>query len=98
MSVNAARTTGAQLAATRHPAGLTAAAGPFSAAAATLNSRGIVLPSTIIIGRASPGGSLDDLTLVTGHWPWAATSDRAVGGLGLPSRPRHDHERDHGAG
>ena len=69
VAVNSARATPAQLAATRHAAGVTAAAGPFSATTATLNSQGIVLPAVQLVGRASPGGPLDDLSLVTGHWP-----------------------------
>ncbi len=35
----------------------------------TLSSQGLSLPSSVLVGRASPGGPLDDLTLVSGHWP-----------------------------
>jgi putative ABC transport system permease protein len=69
VSVNPARTTDAQLVATRHAGGVTAAAGPFAAVSATLDSQGLVLPSTLVVGRASAGGPVDDLTLVAGHWP-----------------------------
>jgi putative ABC transport system permease protein len=71
VSVDGARATNAQLAATRQVAGVTAVAGPFSVATATLSGPGIIL-STGIVGRASPGGPVDDLTLETGHWPTAA--------------------------
>ena len=83
VSVNPAGATGAQLATTRHAPGVTAASGPFSATTATLNSQGIVLPSTLIIGRSSPGGPLDDLTLVTGHWPTAANQIVLAEGSGF---------------
>ena len=69
VAVNSGRATAARLAATRRLAGVTAAAGPFGAATVTLTSQGVTLPSSLLIGRASPGGPLDDLTLVTGHWP-----------------------------
>ena len=69
VAVNPARASSAQLAATRHAPGVTAAAGPFSAATVTLNSHGIVLPGVLLVGRASPGGPLDDLSLEAGHWP-----------------------------
>jgi putative ABC transport system permease protein len=69
VAINSARVTGAQLMATRRTAGVTAAAGPFSAATVTMSSQGFSLPSSVLIARASPGGPLDDLTLVSGHWP-----------------------------
>jgi putative ABC transport system permease protein len=76
VSANQAKATDAQLSATRHAAGVTAAAGPFSLATATLNIatpniQGVV-QSVRIVGRASPGGPVDDLTLEAGHWPTAA--------------------------
>ena len=69
VAVNSGRVTDAQLAATRRAAGVTAARGPFSAATVTLTDQGVSLPSSLLVGRASPGGPLDDLTLVSGHWP-----------------------------
>jgi putative ABC transport system permease protein len=69
VSVNPARASDAQLAATRQAGGVTAAAGPFAAVSATLDSQGLVLPSTLVVGRDSAGGPVDDLTLVAGHWP-----------------------------
>jgi putative ABC transport system permease protein len=69
VAVNPARATAGQLAATGRTAGVTAVSGPFGAASVTLSARGFSLPSSLVIGRASAGGRLDDLTLVAGHWP-----------------------------
>ena len=69
VAINSARATNAQLASTSTVAGVTAAAGPFAAANVTLSSQGFSLPSSLVVGRASPGGPLDDLTLQNGHWP-----------------------------
>jgi putative ABC transport system permease protein len=69
VAVNSARVSDAQLSATRRVTGVTSIAGPFSVANVTLSSQGISLPSSVVVGRASPGGPLDDLTLVSGHWP-----------------------------
>jgi putative ABC transport system permease protein len=90
VSVNPARATGAQLAATRRIAGVTAAAGAFAAATVTLDSQGVILPSSLVIGRASAGGPVDDLTLVAGHWPQSPSQivlSESLGffpGLGAP--------------
>lgn len=69
VAVHSGRATAAQLAATRRAAGVSAASGPFSSATVTLTDEGVSLPSSLLVGRASPGGPLDDLTLVSGHWP-----------------------------
>jgi putative ABC transport system permease protein len=71
--------TAAQLAATAHAPGVTAAAGPFSEAtvAATIpftsppggGPRGVFITQLTVAGRGSPGGPVDDLTVVSGHWP-----------------------------
>jgi putative ABC transport system permease protein len=59
----------AQLAATTRLPGVTAAAGPF----ATVSVR---RPNPLqIVGRSSPGGPVDDLTLDAGHW---AQNDRQI--------------------
>jgi len=90
VSVNPARAADSQLAATRHADGVTAAAGPFGTVSATLSSQGFVLPSAHIVGRASAGGQVDDLTLVAGHWPQSpnqivlSESLPIVPGLGAP--------------
>jgi putative ABC transport system permease protein len=66
-----------RLAATARLAGVTAAAGPFPEVSATaqVTTPGISGSSQVqlqIVGRASPGGQLDDLTLDDGHWPDSA--------------------------
>ena len=69
----------AHLAATAHLPGVTAAAGPFPET--TINATvpftpppgqgppGVFQQQLTLVGRASPGGPVDDLTLVSGHWP-----------------------------
>jgi len=76
--VTAASTaTPAQLAATTGLAGVTAAAGPFPQTTVTATmlapppgQSGFSFPTQqmTVVGRASPGGPVDDLTLVSGHW------------------------------
>jgi hypothetical protein len=64
----------AQLAATTGLAGVTAAAGPFPET--TVTATMLVTPppgqsatqQMTVVGRASPGGPVDDLTLHSGHW------------------------------
>ena len=67
----------ARLAATARLAGVTAAAGPFpqTTVTATLlapppGQSGFSFPTQqmTVVGRASPGGPVDDLTLISGHW------------------------------
>ena len=75
----AAQASPAQLAATTHLPGVTAAAGPFPETTVTATmlvppppgQSGPPLPSQqqmTVVGRASPGGPVDDLTLKSGHW------------------------------
>lgn len=72
---DASRSTAAQLTASAHAAGVTAAAGPFPVA--TVNPQGgaeLGLPAGAslspmsVVGRAGRGGSVDDVTLVQGSW------------------------------
>ena len=65
-----ARATPAELAATTRLPEVTAAAGPFPEATshARMQARGYPLPPLTVVGRASPGGPVDDLTLQSGHW------------------------------
>jgi putative ABC transport system permease protein len=72
----------AQLAATTRLAGVTATAGPFPETTVTASipatlpsgsgpSGGGTLQEQVqltVVGRASPGGPVDDLTLTSGHW------------------------------
>ena len=68
-----------QLAATAHLPGVTAAAGPFPQATITATvpftpppgqgPPGVFQQQLTLVGRPSPGGPVDDLTLQSGHWP-----------------------------
>jgi putative ABC transport system permease protein len=85
----------AELAATTHLKGVTAAAGPYPET--TVGTTAQVTPpgeqavtvqdQLTMVGRSSPGGPVDDLTLSKGHWPtgpgqivWASSPT----GLQLP--------------
>jgi len=73
-----AKASPARLAATTSLAGVTAAAGPFPETTVTATMLvppaqgqfGVSLPAQqmTVVGRASPGGPVDDLTLHSGHW------------------------------
>jgi putative ABC transport system permease protein len=74
MSLSAAST--AQLAGSSHVSGVTAMAGPFPeiTAAGNFTIPGVSGSGIIqvhLVGRSSPSGPLDDLTLKSGHWPTA---------------------------
>jgi len=69
VTVNAARASSAQLAATRALGGVTAAAGPFAEATVQAQSGGQPFGQLVLAGRASPGGAVDDVVLNAGHWP-----------------------------
>jgi putative ABC transport system permease protein len=66
-----------QLAATAHVSGVTALAGPFpittakphTGAASQFVPPDAELQPITIVGRSNPGGPVDDITLVHGHWP-----------------------------
>jgi putative ABC transport system permease protein len=80
VTVDTARATPAQLAATTRLAGVTAAAGPFAETTVTAHMTmpgvaGSQLVPLQVTGRGSPGGRVDDLTLISGHWP---TSDNQI--------------------
>jgi putative ABC transport system permease protein len=80
VTVDTALTTPTELAATTRLAGVTAAAGPFAETTVTAHMTmpgipGSQLTPLQITGRATPGGRLDDLTLISGHWP---TSDNQI--------------------
>jgi putative ABC transport system permease protein len=76
---DAAKVTEAQLAATAHAPGVADAAGPFPEAAtdgATLAGSAAgqfagQLPQLTVVGRDTPGGPVDGLTLVDGRWATA---------------------------
>ncbi|HXL88204.1 MAG TPA: FtsX-like permease family protein [Streptosporangiaceae bacterium] len=66
----------AELAATSHVSGVTAVAGPFpeTTAAGNFTIPGVSGAGIIqvhLVGRSSPSGPVDDVTLKSGHWPTA---------------------------
>ncbi|MBV9856006.1 MAG: hypothetical protein JOY82_16055 [Streptosporangiaceae bacterium] len=69
ITVNAARASSAELAATRALGGVTAASGPFSEATVQVQLTGQPFGQRVLAGRSSPGGPVDDLVLNAGHWP-----------------------------
>ena len=69
VTVNTARASSAELAATRQLAGVAAAAGPFASSTVRLQMSGQSLGERTLAGRASPGGPVDDVVLTAGHWP-----------------------------
>lgn len=74
-TVNSAKATTAQLAATGRSPGVAALAGPFPEVTvspvikAGPSGASFGAPSLTLVGRASPGGALDDLVLQRGRWP-----------------------------
>jgi len=69
VTVNSSRASAAELAATRALPGVTAAAGPFAETTVQVQQDGQPFGQLTLAGRASPGGSIDDLVLTGGHWP-----------------------------
>jgi putative ABC transport system permease protein len=69
VTVNAARARAADLAATRHLGGVTAAAGPFAESVVQTEYEGQPFGQMALAGRASAGGPVDDIVLNAGHWP-----------------------------
>jgi putative ABC transport system permease protein len=82
-TIDSAVATPAEQAATRRLPQVTAAAGPFPQATATLQLGGQsgcsptpgnpcygvqTLPAMTLVGRGSPGGPVDDVVLQSGHW------------------------------
>ncbi len=91
---NSVKTTDTQLSGTRKIAQVTAAAGPFPQVTTTLQipievqgsgAADLTLPQLTIVGRASPGGPVDDVTLQEGHWP------TGPGQIALNSNPQNDN-------
>jgi len=69
LTVNAGKATAAQLAASEHAAGVTAAAGPFTEVTFPVNFEGQPWGSIQAVGRSTPGGPVDTVDLSAGHWP-----------------------------
>jgi putative ABC transport system permease protein len=68
LTVTAAHTNAAQLAATRSLSGVTAASGPYPATVVQTQQGGQPFGGLVLAGRSSPSGPVDDLVLNAGHW------------------------------
>jgi putative ABC transport system permease protein len=68
-AIDGSRATSAELAATTRLPEVTAASGPFPETTITPEQGGQMLGPITLVGRASPSGPLDDVTLQAGHWP-----------------------------
>ena len=68
VTADPSRATAAEFAATRHVSGVTAAAGPFDMTTVQLEFQGQPWGSNTLVGRAEPGGPVDDVVLNAGHW------------------------------
>ncbi len=87
-AVDTAKASPAQIAATGRLADVTAMAGPFAEVAPTARvfEPGVAGSSLVplrIVGRSSPGGPVDDLTLDAGHWPDNANQVVMARGMGI---------------
>jgi putative ABC transport system permease protein len=63
-----ARTSAADIAATAHAAGVTAASGPYESVRAQLTGGTFPLPSGTIVGRSDADSTVDSLYLTEGSW------------------------------
>ncbi|HXB46795.1 MAG TPA: FtsX-like permease family protein [Streptosporangiaceae bacterium] len=90
VTVDKSRATPAQLAATGRLPGVTALSGPFSEVTVSPvigggpGGPGYSAPPITLVGRPSPGGPLDHLTLIHGRWPhrrgeFVLSSDSGLG-------------------
>ena len=68
VTANPGKASAAQLAASAHAAGVTAMAGPFDVTTLPLEFAGEPWGQTTLVGRADPGGPVDDVVLNAGHW------------------------------
>ena len=74
VTVDTSAASAAQLATAAHAKGVTAVAGPFPSEGVTAQVslpgvNGTIGVPLTLVGRASPGGPVDDLALQQGHWP-----------------------------
>lgn len=72
---DASKATAGQLSTSAHASGVTAASGPFPTSVVTPRGgpnagalAGVDLPPMTVVGRADPGGPVDDVTLRAGRW------------------------------
>ncbi len=98
-TVDTSTASAAQIAAATKVAGVTAVAGPFVTESVTAQVPlpqvgGTISTPLNLVGRSSPGGPVDDLTVQQGHWP---TNDSQVvlsANANAARQPRlHAHRR-----
>jgi putative ABC transport system permease protein len=85
VTVDPAHADVAQLASTRTLHGVTAMAGPFAETTVPTQWQGQGFGQLVLVGRASPGGPVDDAVLTAGHWvtgPGQIVLDAPSGGGG----------------
>ena len=80
VTVDTTKASAAQLSGAARAHGVTAAAGPFATESVTAQRTipgvdGTITTPLNLVGRSSPGGPVDQLTLQSGHW---ATSDSQI--------------------
>jgi putative ABC transport system permease protein len=68
IAVNALQVTAAELSATAHASGVTAAAGPFPQVPVPVDYQGQPFDTLNVVGRSSPSTPVDTLVLTAGHW------------------------------
>ncbi|MFE6027434.1 ABC transporter permease [Streptomyces niveus] len=66
--LDAGRATVAQLSASGETAGVSAASGPFGTVSVAPRHGAMRLPPLTVVGRDTPEGPVDELTLITGSW------------------------------
>lgn len=84
------KATAAQLGATAHANGVSATAGPFPQVTldGQAQSQGaeLGLPTLNVVGRSDPGGAVDDVSVISGHWATGpgqiVLSTQQAGGIG----------------
>lgn len=86
--LDAGRATVAQLSASGETAGVSAASGPFGTVSVAPRHGAMPLPPLTVVGRDTPEGPVDELTLTTGSWagrPGEIVLSAGDGGARLPS-------------
>jgi putative ABC transport system permease protein len=71
MAVDPSKVSASWLARTTRLPDVTAAAGPFAEVRAAARGGGQMLPPLTLVGRAAPGGPVDELVVSAGHWATA---------------------------
>jgi len=90
LAVNTDKATAAQVAASEHASGVTAANGPFSLVSVPFDFQGQPWGTIPIVGRSAATGPVDTVDLSAGHWPdgpGQMVLDARPGVIGGPAGP-----------